>query len=269
MVSIANIALGIKLAWSARFWLLAGWLLILMVSFVVMAAQFSGRQPATLALDVGLSFIRLSLAIFIALLVQELISKEFERRYYLYSLSYPFNRGELIFGRLIASFIIVNIVLVCAAFLLQVSVVVIEQGYAQSRPVSLGLSYWLTIGFLAVDLLVVTVVAIFLAVLAKTPGFVLIGTLGFTLVARSFSSILALLGGDNIVVDNPDQYQSSLSMVSLFLPDLGSLDVRQIALYNDLSFLPSTWPWTLTTVLVYVIVILSLTVWVFNRRRFN
>lgn len=265
---MSNVKLGLKLAWNARFWLVAVWLLLVLSGIVMLAAEFSGRQPSTVALDVGISFIRLSLAVFIALLVQELISREFDRRHYLYSLSYPFNRTQFIFGRLLAILLTVGIVLVFAALLLQGLVSVIEQGYAQSRPVNLGLNYWLTILFLAIDLSVVCVVATFLAVIAKTPGFVLIGTLGFTLVARSFSSIIALLGGDRIVVDDSAQYQESLSLVSLFFPDLGVLDIREIALYNELSFLPPDLGWVLLTISFYIIATLGFTSWVFNRRRF-
>lgn len=263
-----NVGLSIKLAWSARFWLVAIWLLFAMTGVVLMAAQFSGRQPSTVALDVGISFIRLSLAVLIALLVQELISKEFDRRYYLYSLTYPFSRSKFIFGRLLASLCIVGFVLIVAALLLQVSILVIDQGYVQSRPVSLGLNYWVTILLMAVDLSVVCVVATLFAVIAKTPGFVLIGTLGFTLVARSFSSILALLGGDRIVVEDPAQYQESLSLVSLLLPDLGVLDVRAIALYDEFSFISLNLGWALLTIFFYVVVILGLTLWIFNKRRF-
>lgn len=265
---MSNLKLGVKLAWNARFWLVAIWLLLALGGVVLIAAQFSGRQPSTVALDVGLSFIRLSMAVFVAFLVQELISREFDRRYYLYSLSYPFARTQFVYGRLLAAFLIVGVVLVCAAFLLQVLVALIQQGYAQSRPVNLGSNYWLTIFFLAIDLLVVCVVATFLAIIAKTPGFVLIGTLGFTLVARSFSSILALLSGDRIIVRDPDQYQESLSVIGLLFPDLGMLDVREIALYDELSFLPPDLGWILLTIFFYIAAILALTSWFFNRRRF-
>lgn len=265
---MSSLKLGLKLAWKGRFWLVSVWLLLALCGVVLTAAQFSGRQPATVALDVGISFIRLSLAVFVALLVQELISKEFDRRYYLYSLSYPFSRTQFVLSRLLAALLIVGFVTVCAALLLQVLVVVIEQGYSQSRPVSLGLNYWLTVLLLLVDLSVVCVVATFLAVVAKTPGFVLIGTLGFTLVGRSYSTILSLLGGDRIVVEDPEQYQDSLSLVSLLFPDLGVLDVREIALYGEMSFLPPNLEWVLLTIVFYVVAILGLTAWVFGKRRF-
>lgn len=265
---MSNFKLGIKLAWNARFWLVAIWLFMALAGVVVMAAQFSGRQPSTVALDVGISFIRLSLTVFAALLVQELVSKEFDRRYYLYSLSYPYNRAQFVFGRLLASVFVVVVILFLAALILQVLVLIIAQGYSQSRPVSFGLNYWVTMFFLVVDLSVVCVFAIFLAVIAKTPGFVLIGTLGFAMVARSFSSILALLGGDRIIVDDPDQYQSSLSLVSFLFPDLGVLDVREIALYNEISFLSPSIGWVMLTIFFYVLAILGFTSWIFNKRRF-
>jgi uncharacterized membrane protein len=158
--------------------------------------------------------------------------------------------------------------LILSAILLQVLIAFIDQGYSQARPVSIGVNYWITIFYVALDLLVICVVATFLAVISKTPGFVLIGTLGFTLVARSFSSILALLGGSRVVVDGQEQYQESLSFVSFLIPDLGSLDVREITLYDDISFLPSNLNLVVLSVVFYVIAMSALTSWVVNRRRF-
>ena len=44
-----------------------------MAAVVLTEAQFSGRQPVTLALDVGLSLIRVTLPILGILLLQELL----------------------------------------------------------------------------------------------------------------------------------------------------------------------------------------------------
>ncbi len=83
-----EIVLSLRLAVRARFLTLAGSLLAIVMLLLFMAAQFSARHPATVALDVSLSVIRLGLPLLAILLAQELISREFERRYHLTSLTY-------------------------------------------------------------------------------------------------------------------------------------------------------------------------------------
>ncbi|MDV7393414.1 hypothetical protein RZS08_18720, partial [Arthrospira platensis SPKY1] len=158
-----------------------------LVAIVWMAAQFSGRQPAAVALDVGLSVLRLTLPVIGVLLLQELLSREFDRRLFLTSLTYPRPRHYFLLGRLAAVHVLLFLLLVGLAGLLAALVGFIEQGYEQTTPVALGLPYGVTIAFLAVDLFVLLALGTLLAVVAATPSFVLIGTLGFMLVARSFA----------------------------------------------------------------------------------
>ncbi|MFO7593021.1 MAG: hypothetical protein R6X15_03115 [Pseudomonadota bacterium] len=269
MLIFADIQLGLRLALRARFLVVGFWLIVALGAIVLMAAQFSGRQPATIALDIGLSAIRLALPVVLVMLMQELFSREFERRYYLSSLSYPRPRHALLLGRFIAAYGLTIFLLLCMAILLAVLVSVIGQGYAQATPVSLGLPYAITIAFISLDLLVLAVVANLLAIFATTPGFVLIGTLGFMLIARSFSAIITLLQRDGDVVANPERYQESLSLIGYLFPDLGALDVRMIALYNTLNFLPGNWPTAVVTALLYSATLLGVSLWLLNRRRFS
>lgn len=258
--------LGLLIAWRTKFWLVAIWLLLVLLIVSLSSSQFSGRQPSTVALDMGLSFLRLGLPAFIALLLQELVSKEFERRYFLYSLTYPYSRIGFLFARFGVTIAITLGVLLIGAFFLEVIVFSVESSYEQSRPVSLGAAYWLTIFFVFVDLLAVASVALLLSVVAKTPGFVLLGTLGFTIVARSYSAIIALLSGDVIVIDSQDQYRSSLGFLEYILPDLGGMDIRYIALYNDLSQLSPNILWQLGSVLAFSCAVVLLAFWLFKNR---
>ena len=76
----SHILTGFRIAFRARLaWLAVGSLLVLMVT-TLLSAQFSGRQPATVALDVGLSALRLLLSLVLVLMTQELLSREFDRR---------------------------------------------------------------------------------------------------------------------------------------------------------------------------------------------
>lgn len=261
--------IGLRLALRARFFLITLWLLIALAAIVLMASQFSGRQPATVALDIGISVIRLTLPLVIIMLVQELLTREFDRRYFLTSLTYPRPRHQLFLGRFLASFSLVLGLLSIMAILLATLVWFIGQGYAQTTPVALDHHYWITIAFIALDLFVITTMGAFLAIVAVTPSFILIGTFGFMLAARSFSTIVALLGQEQQIVENPDLYQNSLGLLGYFLPDLAALDVRMIALYGQMDFLPSNWPALLASTTAYGLALIGLALWFLQRKRFT
>jgi len=144
--------------------------------------------------------------------------------------------------------------------------------YEQTTPVGLGFPYLVTLSFVAVDLLVVVAIATLLAISAATPSFVLIGTIGFVLIARSYTPIMDLLHNSPYVVNqfaDPGLYKDSLGLLAFLMPDLGRLDVRMIALYDQMRFLPSDWPLLVGATLIYVVSLLALTSWVLNKREFN
>ncbi|QFU11347.1 ABC-2 family transporter protein [Stutzerimonas frequens] len=268
MLPLSNISTGLRLAFRARFgWLAMGCLLMLALA-AFLSAQFSGRQPITVALDIGLSVIRMLLPLALVLMIQELLSREFDRRYFLNTLSYPHPRHSLLLGCFMAVALLTLGLLLALAAVLALLVWLIGQGYAQSTPVALGYHYLVTIGFIGLDLLVLTAVATLLAVVASTPSFVLIGTFGFMLVARSFGAIIELLTRNAYVVSDSDSYRSGVGVLGYLLPDLGALDVREIALYGKMDFLPADWPWLVLSNLAYVVGLLALAVWALNRKRF-
>lgn len=263
-----DLHIALRLARRAHFRTFAVYLCVVLVVAVLLAAQFSGRQAATLGMDVGLSVIRLALPILGALLLQELLSREFERKLYLTSLTYPRPRHHFLLGRVGGVGLLLLILLAVLAALLAAIVAAIEYSQPQVSPPALGLQYAVTIIFVAVDLSVVLAIGTLVGVLASTPSFVLIGTLGFMLVARSFSSIVALLTRDTTLVGYSEAYQSSLSLLGYVLPDLASLDVRMIALYGQWAFLPADWGIRILSALAYICTSLGLAVWAFNRKRF-
>jgi len=268
MYLLSSALIAVKLTFRARFGSIAFWCVVLLCAAVWMSAQFSGRQPTTVAMDVGLSLIRIVLPVLGVLMLQELVSREFERRYFLSSLTYPRPRPHFLLGRLAGLFGLLSILLVVLACVLAALVGWVAQGYEQATPVSLGSHYWLTIAFILLDLFVMLSLGALLAVTASTPSFVSIGALGFVLIARSYASIIALLQQDGWLVSNAEAYSSSLGLLSYLLPDLGSLDVRMIALYGRMEFLPADWPWLLLSSLAYAIAFLALSVWALNRKRF-
>ncbi|WP_324731763.1 ABC transporter permease [Pseudomonas paeninsulae] len=259
---------GLRLALRARYLWLASCSLLVLALAALLAAQFSGRQPATVALDVGLSVMRLLLPLVLVLMTQELLSREFDRRYFLNTLTYPRPRHSLLLGRFLAVAALTLGLLLLLALLLALLVWLVGQGYAQGTPVALDHHYLVTIGFIGVDLLLLSALACLLAVVASTPSFVLIGTFGFMLVARSFAAIIELLSRDASVVGDAESYRTGVGLLGYLLPDLGALDVRMVALYGKMEFLPADWPWLLLSSLAYIIALLALAVWALQRKRF-
>lgn len=260
---------ALRLAFKAKFlWLSVGILLAVALA-MFLASYFSGRQPATVALDVGLSVIRLLLPLLIVLLAQELLSREFDKRYYLSSLTYPRGRSSLLLGR----FVVVQawvLGVLLALGLLQICLMQFFAGiYPQATPVALGWAYLTVLAFVALDLLVLTSLATLLAVVASTPSFVLIGTFGFMLVARSYGAIVELLGRDSGLVANAEGYRAGLGALGCLLPDLGALDLRMLALYGRSDFLPADWPWLVASNLGYAVALLALAIWALQRKRFS
>ncbi|NCT77464.1 ABC transporter permease subunit [Pseudomonas stutzeri] len=268
MLFFPNFFIGFRLAFRARFgWLAMGCLLALSLA-AFLSAQFSGRQPATVALDIGLSIIRLLLPLVLVLLTQELLSREFDRRYFLNTLSYPHPRHGLLLGRFMTLALLALALLLVLAGALALLVWLIDKGYAQGTPVALDHHYLITIAFIGLDLLVLTAVATLLAVVASTPSFVLIGTFGFMLVARSFGVIVDLLTRNTSVVSDAEGYRTGISFLTYLLPDLGALDVRMITLYGKMDLLPPDWPLLVLSSLTYMAGLLALAVWALNRKRF-
>ena len=268
MSILPDLRASLSICVRARFLTLSFWLSVALIIVALATAEFSGRQPATLTSDVGLSLIRLALPMAAAVLLQELLSREFDRKLYLSSLTYPRPRHSFLFGRVAAIAVLLLGLLAILAALLAGLTTWIGHGYAQATPPDLGLPYLVTIVFIALDLLVVLAIGTLIAVATTTPSFVLIGTLGFMLVARSYSAIVALLTRDTTLVSNADRYQSSLSLLGYLLPDLGALDVRMISLYGQWQFLPEDWALRVVATLAYAAALLALAVWTLKRKQF-
>lgn len=268
MLRLSDFLIGLRLALRARYLGLACCSLLVLAVASVLSAMFSGRQPATVALDIGLSVTRLLLPLVLVLMAQELISRECDRRYFLNSLTYPRPRYQMFLGRFAAVAALTLGLLLMMAFLLALLVGWVGEGYAQATPVALDHRYLVSIAFVGVDLLLLTALACLLAVVASTPSFVLIGTFGFMLVARSFAAIIELLSRDAWVVGDAEVYRAGVGLLSYLLPDLGALDVRMIALYGSMDFLPADWYWLLLSSLTYTVALLALAVWALQCKRF-
>lgn len=237
---------------------------------VLLASLFSARQPATVALDVGLSLIRLILPFLIVFLTQELISKEFSLRYHLVSLTYPRQREFWLISRFFATYLIVVAMLFLSGVILAIELQWIRAGYPQTTAINLGTPYAITLGMISVDLFVITAVATLLAVTARTQSFITIGTVGFMIIARSYSYVIDLLN-NNIdptisAYVSQEEYTSSLSILRFIVPDLAALDMRLLALYGGVHTVPDNLPWLVASALGYAIAVMACATWLLSRR---
>lgn len=268
-----DITLSFRLASRARIGSALFIVTAAIVLLVMMASVFSARQPATVALDVGISLIRLILPFLIIFLTQELISKEFSFRYHLLSLTYPRQREVWLMHRFFSIYIIGIAMLIIVGAVLAIETNLISASYQQATEISLGVPYAITLGMIALDFFVITAVAALFAVTAQTQSFITIGTIGFMLIARSYSHIIHLLNNsiDPTISQYVEQetYASSLSLLRFIIPDLAALDIRYLSLYGGMHNLPDNIQWLALSTLGYGIVVVFLAMWWMGRRVMN
>ncbi|GIZ11646.1 hypothetical protein [Pseudomonas sp. NCCP-436] len=243
--------------------------LAILITATLLAAQFSGRQSATVGLDVGLSVIRILLPLVMIFMTQELLSREFDRRYFLNSMSYPVSRERFFLNRFL-TLIFLGLLLLCVmAITLAGTVAALESMQPQGTAANLGVGYLCVIAFIAMDFLVLASLAGFLAVIASTPSFVLIGVLGFTLIARSYAAVSELLTQNAYLVSNAESYRDSLGVLGYLLPNLASLDIRGLSLYGQWYFFPNDWMWLMTSAGSYAFGFIALALWAIRHKRFS
>ena len=245
---------------------------IVIIIFSLLASQFSGRTPATVAMDVGISVYRLFMPVIIILILNELLYKEIERRTYLTSLTYPKTRTAFLLTRIQA--VSLTIVLTTLFFYLLLALLVhyVSSGYAQATPPDYGLPLLLTFAFMLLDFFIVMLFSLLMILLSKSASFHLVVSIGFVIIARTFGPVIELLSRQDQMLwsqSTDEKYQNALSILYFMLPDLSSLDIRMIALYGKMQFLGDGWINTLSSSIAYSLVLLGMAVWVFNRKQFD
>lgn len=264
---LSDFKIAIRIALRAKFVLYVLFGAIFMATCALLASEFSGRQPATIGLDVGISVIRIVLPVISSLIIQEVLSKELDRKYFLSSLTYPRPRHLFLFGRVLSVITLLLITLLVFGLSLALLVEWISEKYAQATPPSVGLPYIITLAFITFDTITLIAVGTLISVCASTPSFVLVGTFGFMLIARTFSPIIDLISQNSSLVGDAETYSSALYAIGYFFPDLAALDVRAISLYDKISLLPSDWEVRLTGIIAYSVFLFSASIWVINRKQ--
>lgn len=244
---------------------------LVMTCFVFLASMFSARQPATVSLDIGVSVIRIFVPVWIFVIAHELVSREFERKLYLCTMVYPLSRVGWLVSRVVAVWLLASGLLMWMFLVLGLEIFWISGWYQQSTAVSLGEGLFITASLLMVDVLVFSVVVVFLSIFSSSPGFVFLGGVGFLIIARSYSSVLELLGVSPWVVgdDYAGLYRGGVGWLYYVVPDLGRLDVRGVALYSSREVLPSGLFWSVVSSVSYAIFVFFLAVLAVRRRRMD
>jgi ABC-type transport system involved in multi-copper enzyme maturation permease subunit len=241
---------------------------ILLMGVAFLSASFAPRQPKTVALDVGISGIRIALVLLSLFWVQELIGQEIQRRTVLFALTYPVGRGSYIVGRYVGILGLLALATLLLGMLLWVVVLTTGGDYEQGFAVAPGLPYWTTVFGIFVDAAVVTAFATWIATLSTVNILPLALGLAFAVCGKSLGAVIQYMmeGADR----NPHMLQLSpvISAIQWVLPDLSRLDWRVWPMYGvapDHTVLIGGGVMALS----YIVVMLVLSVFAFSRREFQ
>lgn len=242
---------------------------LLAMGAAYLAAQFSGRQPATVALDVGISAIRLIGLLLVLFWCQEFLGKEVDRRTIFVSLSYPVPRSTFLLGRFIGLIALTVLAVALLGLLLLITVNLSGDGYEQSTPVDLGAPFILTLLYIALDLSVIASFGVLVSAVSTTPLLPLALGFAFAVAARSLGPVIDfLLSEGQTAREMRAMYGSMIDVVRWVVPDLSRLDIRSVALYGkwpeELFLLPSA-----AMAVAYIGALMCLAVILFSRRQFN
>ncbi|MDO9449439.1 MAG: ABC transporter permease [Rugosibacter sp.] len=240
----------------------------LLMGVAYLSASFSPRQPQTVALDVGLSGLRITLILFSLFWVQELVAREIERRTVLFALTYPVPRGRYIAGRYLGVLGLLALAALLLGLLLWTVVLSLGKGYAQGFAVMLGLPYWTTVAGLWLDAAVVAAFALWVSTFSTVPMLPLALGLAFAVGGKSLGAVAEYLArgadGDPMLM----RLVPIIDAIQWVLPDLSRLDWRAWPMYG----LPPTDQAVglgLIMAVSYAALLLTLAVMIFTRRDFE
>jgi ABC-type transport system involved in multi-copper enzyme maturation permease subunit len=242
---------------------------MLVLGFAGLAAGFSGRQPATVAMDVGLSGMRIVLLLMALFWVQDLLARDIERKTIYFMLAYPISRARFLLARFVSVALLTLLATVLLGGLLLLVLWLFRGEYQQLTPVALDERYALVLLGVWVDLLVVIAFAVLLAGLATTPFLPLLIGLAFAMAARGLGSTFDYLRNSSFA--DPDQvrwFRPLLDYSYVWLPDLSRLDWRPLALYS-LPVEVGAVGMALLMALTYIAALMILAILVFQRRNFT
>lgn len=241
---------------------------VVLVAIAYLSASFSPRQPKTVALDVGLSGIRISLILFALSWIQDLVGLEIQRRTVLFALSYPVARGQYIVGRFLGVAGLTALAAVLLGMALWVVVLNAGGGYEQGFPVAPGGPYWLAVAGLWLDAMVVAAFALWIASLSTVTMLPLALGFAFAIGAKSIGIVAEYIAagaeGDAAVM----RLAPAVNAIQWLLPDLSRLDWRMWPMYG-LAPDTAAMGWGVFVAASYAALLVALAVLTFGRREFQ
>jgi Cu-processing system permease protein len=240
-----------------------------MVGIAYLSALFSPRQPETVALDVGLSGLRLALILLAIIGVQDLIGKEIEQKKIVHYLAFPIPRSQYLIGRFTGICLLLLISASILGGLLWVAVFSAKQLYTQAHACNLGLPYLFSIIGIWLDALVVMAFAICIASISRTTAFPLVIGIAFALAGHSMGAIVDYLHlGAYGRTDLVAHFGPIIDIAKWLIPDLSRLDWRVWPMY-DFPLQAGLIPLSLLMSGCYIVLMLTIAVHTFNKREFD
>lgn len=243
-------------------------LAICLIAIAYLASSFSGRHPQTVALDIGISGVRIVLALLALFWVQELVARELNQRTVLFALSYPAPRYAYLLGRYAGVLALLALSTVVLAGAIYGMVMLSGDGYHQTFAVKFGVSFLGVTTAMWLDAAVIAAFALLIATLATSNLLPLVSGIGFAVVARGYGTVLALVRDPNGgYADNAQAYLPWLERLAYLIPDLGAIDFRETVLYGspfgELALV------SCVHAVVYAAILLLLAIVLFQRREFS
>lgn len=237
-----------------------------LIFLAYLTGSFSPRQPQTVALDVGFSFLRITLIFLVIFWIQELVSKEIDKKTIFFTLAYPIPRWQYLISRYFATLSLAALFTLLYSVMLLLAATYANTEYQQQFPVNLGTPFWLSLIGLYLDIAVVTAFTLLVATFATTPLLPLALGLLYAIIGKGLGAALEYINngadGDETMVHN---FKQLLDIINWIIPDLSRLDWRVSALYNipinyaDLAI-------SSATAISYIGILLCLAALIFQRR---
>lgn len=241
---------------------------VLTIVAAYLSSSFSPRQPETVALDIGLSGVRISLVLLNLLWVQELVTREIDRRTIFFSLAYPVSRGTFLLGRFGAIVALSAIAAAVLGMMLTLAVSMAGGGYEQEIQPSLGAAFWLTIAGYMVDAALVAMFSLFVATFSTTPILPLALGAAFAVGGQALGATVDYLASGDADPQTKSRIGPVLDLVRWLLPDLSRLDWRDWPMYHSLPP-DGTILWSMVMAFSYISILMMLSVAVFEHREFS
>lgn len=240
-----------------------------LVFFAYLSASFSMRQLRTVTLDIGLTGLRLCLVFISITLVQDLVGREIERRSVVFSLSYPRSRASYLLGRFMGVIALSGVATLILGLLLLIAVILAGGTFEQEHRVALGVPYWLAVGGIWLDSVVVTSFTLLVCSLATSSLLPLAAGVAFAIIGKAFGPVAEYIArGADGQVELVAAYRPMLAVAEWFIPDLSRLDWRVWPMYGLSPELDAIGLAVLMAVF-YSAAMLAFSAWLFSRREFS